>query len=207
VVTTQKTDANGNTSTSTEFTNAKELSVGHDKFQKMAATVYAESSVGYGIEDPQEAYALASTHLRNKIAFGAGAPLAKKFLGTDVGDRNGSFMQTATAGVINALRGGIDYSNGADQWDGAEQAMVSKVNMDKPSNGKFMFKMNVMGWSMKDDHYSSSKSAVNGNFGAGRFTVPQTKAALHNYGGMTNQGKIRLHSTAQHGLSIFWKTK
>ena len=44
-------------------------------------------------------------------------------------------------------------------------------------------------------------------YGAGKFTVPQNKAAIHNYGGMTNKGKTRLSSTAQFGLTIFWKTK
>lgn len=67
--------------------------------------------------------------------------------------------------------------------------------------------MNTMGWSMKDSHYKSWKSAVNGKFGEGEFSVPQQKAALHNYGGMTNQGKIRIYSTAQYGLTMFWKTK
>ena len=42
---------------------------------------------------------------------------------------------------------------------------------------------------------------------ATKFTVPQNKAAMHNYGGMTNKGKTRLSSTAQYGLTIFWKTK
>ena len=39
----------------------------------------------------------------------------------------------------------------------------------------------------------------------GRFTVPQEKHAISNYGGMKNKGRIRLYSTAQYGLTIFWK--
>ena len=52
-------------------------------------------------------------------------------------------MQTANAAVINAFTpGSIDYSNGADQWDGAEQAMIPKEFQNKPSNGTFMYNLN-----------------------------------------------------------------
>jgi RHS repeat-associated protein len=188
------------------FTNAKELPITHSVFQKQASTVYGESSIGYGIESKEEMFSIASVHQKNKIAFGANSPMAKKFLNTSLEDRHGG-MQTANAAVINAVTGGKDFSNGADQWDGAEQAMVSQANMNKASNGRFMYKMNTMGWSMKDSHYNSWKSAVDGRFGEGKFSVPQQRTALHNYGGMTNQGKIRIYSTAQYGLTMFWKTK
>jgi RHS repeat-associated protein len=200
-----KNDKGEVTGIKNEFTNTDELSITHTAFQKQAATVYAESSIGYGVESKEEMFGIASVHQRNKIAFGANAPLAKKFLNTDVGDRGGA-MEAANAAVINAVTGGVDYSNGASQWDGAEQAMVSNANMDKASNGRFMFKMNVMGWSMTDANYKSWTGAIESKFGAGKFTVPQEKTALHNYGGMTNQGKIRLQSTAQYGLTIFWKS-
>lgn len=39
----------------------------------------------------------------------------------------------------------------------------------------------------------------------GAFTVPQSKRAIVNYGGMHNKGKIRLQSVAQYGLTIFWR--
>ena len=65
--------------------------------------------------------------------------------------------------------------------------------------------MNTMGWSMPDKHYSSWKEAIENKFGKGKFTVPQTKEATSNYGGMNNKGRIRLQSTAQYGLTIFWK--
>jgi RHS repeat-associated protein len=197
---------NDDGTTTTTFNNAQELSISHTEFRKEAATVYAESSIGYGIESKKEMFAIASVHQKNKIAFGSGAPLAKTFLNTSIDDQSGS-MQVANAAAINALTGGHDFSNGARQWDGAEQAMVSKANMDKASNGRFMFKMNVMGWSIQDSHYKSWQSEINGKFGSGKFTVPQVKAALHNYGGMTNKGKVRLYSTAQYGLTIFWKEK
>ncbi len=190
----------------TEFLDANKLSVTHTQFQKQAATVYAESSVGYGIKSKEEMFAIASVHQRNKVAYGADDQNAQTFLNTSL-DKQTSAMQLSNAAMINALTGGFDYSYGADQWDGAEQAMVSKANMDKASNGRFMYKMNVMGWSISDANYKSWKSAVENKFGTGKFTVPQNKAAMHNYGGMTNKGKTRLYSTAQYGLTIFWKTK
>ena len=50
-----------------------------ESFNNMASTIYAESSIGYGIADSKEMYAIASVHLRNSIAFGQKAPLAQKF--------------------------------------------------------------------------------------------------------------------------------
>ena len=173
-------------------------------FKNKASTIYAESSIGYGIADYHEMCAIASVHLRNNKAFGQGAELAKSFRKTEL-DKQTDKMQMANAALINALQGGKDYSNGATQWDGAEQAMVPSEYKDKPSNGKFMFKMNTMGWSMSDKHYSSWKEAIENKFGKGKFTVPQTKEATSNYGGMNNKGRIRLQSTAQYGLTIFWK--
>ncbi|MFH1005169.1 MAG: hypothetical protein V1781_06715, partial [Bacteroidota bacterium] len=199
-------DDKGTGKFNTEFLNANKLSVTHSEFQKQAATVYGESSVAYGIESKEEMFAIASVHQRNKIAFGANSDKAAEYSNTLI-NKQTSAMQLSNAAMINALTGGFDYSNGADQWDGAEQAMIPKANMDKASNGKFMYKMNTMGWSMSDNHYNSWKSAVDNKFGAGKFTVPQNKAAMHNYGGMTNKGKTRLSSTAQYGFTIFWKTK
>jgi hypothetical protein len=57
---------------------------------------------------------------------------------------------------------------------------------------------------MKDEHFNSWKTAVTDKFGPDRFNVPQRKYAVANYGGMTNKDKIRLKSSAQYGLSIFW---
>ena len=45
---------------------------------------------------------------------------------------------------------------------------------------------------------------VNKKFGNGSFNVSQKKTAGYNYGGMKNKGRIRLTSTAQYGLTIFW---
>ena len=173
-------------------------------FQEKASTIYAESSIGYGIADLKEMFAIASVHLRNNKAFGVNSRLAKSFRSVPL-DEQTSEMQIANAALINALQEGRDYSNGATQWDGAEQAMVPFNFMDKPSNGRFMYKMNTMGWSMTKENYSSWKNSIESKFGKGRFTVPQEKRAISNYGGMRNKGRIRIYSTAQYGLTIFWK--
>lgn len=187
------------------YGKVRELGVGHDEFKKKAATVYGESSVGFGIESKEEMFAIASVHEKNDIAYGANSELAKSFSQTSLEEQTET-MQIANAAVINAVSGGVDYSNGADQWDGAEQGMVSKANMDKASNGSFMYKMNTMGWNIQNDHYDSWGTAINNKFGKGSFTVPQVKSATANYKGMKNKGKTRLSSTAQYGLTIFWKT-
>lgn len=121
-------------------------------------------------------FAIASVYVhKNKVAYGKDSPSAKAFRRTKLSKQTNA-MQTANAAVINAFTpGSIDYSNGADQWDGAEQAMIPKEFQNKPSNGTFMYKMNVMGWSMHDKEYASWKNAVNKKFGNGLFNVPQKK--------------------------------
>ena len=184
--------------------NAKELSVSHTEFQKQAATVYGESSVGWGITNKEEMFAIASTHQKNKIAYGANNNAANTFTNTALSNRTGA-MATANAAVINAITGGFDYSNGASQWDGQDQARIPAGNKDLASSGGIQYKMNVMGWKISDSHYSSWKTAINNKFGEGSFTAPQSKTALYDYSGMSNKGKTRLESTAQYGLTIFWK--
>ena len=183
----------------------KNRAVTYDQFIKLSSTVYAESSVVYGITNREEMYAIASVHLRNSKAYGANNVQAKRMRNTDLSNLTET-MEMANAAVINALQGGHDYSNGADQWDGAEQAMVKKEYQNKPSDGRIMYKMNTMGWSMNIIHYNSWKSAIERKFGMNKFTVPRIKRATSNYKGMFNKNKIRLHSTAQYGLTIFWKT-
>ncbi len=190
----------------TSAENSQKMNIKHSEFRKQAAAIYGESSIGYGITSKEEMYAIGSTHQKNKIAYGVNNSNAKAFLDTKLEDQNEG-MRFANSAIINVLTKGFDYSNGADQWDGAEQAMIPEANMDLSSNGTYMYKMNVMGWSITDDHYKSWKTAIDNKFGSGKFTVPQTKAALHDYGGMKNTGLIRLTSTAQYGLTIFWKTK
>jgi hypothetical protein len=63
----------------------------------------------------------------------------------------------------------------------------SMKNLSKPLNGTFMYKMNVIWWSMRNKKYASWKNAVNKKFGKESFNVPQRKAAVVNYGGMRNK--------------------
>jgi hypothetical protein len=114
-------------------------------------------------------------------------------------------MKYAIAAEINALLGGIDYSNGAKQWDGAEQTDLPEETPDITSKGNIMFKVNVMGWDISGEHYMSWKNAITNKFGATKFNAPQKKYAVANYGGMTNKDRIRLKSSAQYGLSMFWQ--
>ncbi|MGC4129278.1 MAG: hypothetical protein QM564_06895 [Bergeyella sp.] len=190
--------------TKTTFNNAKELSITHSQFQKMAATVYGESSAyksGVTVELAQEMGAIASVHQNNKTAYGANSAQAKLFTNTDLEDRTGK-MQLANWSIINAVTGGKDYSNGANMWDGAEQAMFPASDT-RASTGRFELHMNTMGWSITDAHYSKWKQNVGSSFQA-----PQIRVSPMNYPqkGYYNAGKIRLQSTAVYGSTIFWKS-
>ncbi|MPN07645.1 hypothetical protein SDC9_154916 [bioreactor metagenome] len=182
------------------------IAISHLKFVQKASIVYGESSAGYNIVEKYEFYAIASVNMRNKVAFGISSELAINFRNTSALKRNNNVaMKFSTAAVINALLGGTDYSNGAKQWDGAEQTHLPTNNPDILSNGRFMFKVHVMGWKINDEHFTSWKNAVNGKFGVNYFNAPQMKYAVANYGGMKNKDKIRLQSVAQYGLTMFWK--
>lgn len=184
----------------------KEDAITHAKFIRNASTTYGESSAAYNIIDQYEFFAIASVHKRNKVAYGVNSDFAKKFRALSSPERNkNEAIKYSIAAEINALVGGKDYSNGAKQWDGAEQTHLPATTPDIASNGKFMFKINVMGWDITDEHFASWKSRVSKKFGEKYFNVPAKKYAVENYGGMTNKNKIRLNSSAQYGLTMFWK--
>lgn len=100
----------------------------------------------------------------------------------------------ATAAVINTLVGGHDYSHGATQWDGMEQALFPMED-NRLSSGKYELHMNTMGWSGKSEHYKKWKE----NVGAG-FKSPQEKAAVAG----SDKGQKKLSSTAVYCGTIFW---
>jgi hypothetical protein len=184
----------------------KDVNISHTKFIRNASTTYGESSTAYNIVDQYEFFAIASVHKRNKVAYGVNSDFAKKFRALTSPERNkNEAIKYSIAAEINALVGGKDYSNGAKQWDGAEQTHLPATTPDIASNGKFMFKINVMGWDITDEHFASWKSIVSKKFGEKYFNVPQKKYAVENYGGMTNKNKIRLNSSAQYGLTMFWE--
>lgn len=188
------------------FVNPQKLTSHYEKFIKDSSTTYGESSAAYNVIDQYEFFAIASVHKRNKTAYGVNSAAAKKFRDlSDVSRNKNDAMKYAIAGEINSLIGGKDFSNGAKQWDGAEQTHIPDDNPDLSSNGRFMFKVNVMGWDITDGHYASWKLAISKKFGDKYFTAPQKKYAVSNYKGMTNKNKIRLVSVAQYGLTMFWK--
>lgn len=115
-------------------------------------------------------------------------------------------MQFAIAALINALNNGHDYSNGADMWDGMEQAMYPSSD-NRRSTGRFELHMNTMGWDISQEHYEKWKSSVNSLLGQGKFLAPQKKAAPDNYGNYKNKEKMRLKSTAVYNGTIFWSSK
>ncbi|MBX7151964.1 RHS repeat-associated core domain-containing protein [bacterium] len=113
-------------------TEAIEMSVSHTELMLLAATSYGESSTA---NVSKEVYSIASAIINNMSARGSSAtitstidgfafaasdgnPRVQEFNGTSMENRNGKFMQTAVAGALNAVNGGVDYSNGATHWAG-----------------------------------------------------------------------------------------
>ncbi|KFF11694.1 hypothetical protein IW15_15930 [Chryseobacterium soli] len=187
-------DKKGNAS----FANAKELDINQSELEAKASTVFGESSAyksDMGTELKKEIYSIASVHEQNGEAYGGSSAQAESFRDTEKTDRNGTKMQVAVGAVINAVTGGADYSNGAKQWDGKEQALFPASD-NRKSTGRFELHMNTMGWNISDGDYAKWKGAV----GSG-FQAPQVKAATT---GM-NKGKIRLQSSAVYNQTIFWK--
>ena len=132
------------------FLNAQDLKITHSAFRKKTATVYGESSayryLGNTIPDDlkYEMYAIASVLERNGKAYGDNFQKAKDFLNkTPEKNNRNNFRVTANAAVINALLGGFDYSYGATQWDGAEQALYPVTEDDGHKDG-YELHMNTM---------------------------------------------------------------
>jgi RHS repeat-associated protein len=201
-----RTGANGETDY--DINNRRDLGITHTEFLRRAATVYGESSspyYPYGGRDfgelVGEMVGLAFTHQKNKIAYGANNPQAAAFRNTSNQERNGTNMSVAVFAIIESLTGGWDPSNGADAWDGAEQAEYpeSDDRFRDPQKNRELH-MNTMGWKISDEHYNRWKANVGSNFKA-----PQVKVSPGNYKGYRNKGKTRLNSVAVWGRTIFWR--
>ena len=183
----------------------------HNEFITKSSTIYGESSAFRSAKVSQdelkkEMYAIASVLQKNKEAYGVSSKLAKLFRSKSCSDRNNTNMQFAIAALINALNNGHDYSNGADMWDGMEQAMYPSSD-NRRSTGRFELHMNTMGWDISQEHYEKWKSSVNSLLGQGKFLAPQKKAAPDNYGNYKNKEKMRLKFTAVYNGTIFWSSK
>jgi len=188
-----------------EYNDIKKVPIqNHIEFIKKASTAYGESTA-YRSENTEELkyeiFAIAFVHEKNHKAFGVNSEQAKLFRSKTPETRNNTKMQLAIAGVINALNKGVDYSNGADMWDGKEQALFPASD-NRKSTGVFELHMNTMGWTISDEHYAKWKKAV-----GKLFVAPQHRPAPDNYGGYKNKGKMRLKSTAVYNGTIFWSSK
>ena len=184
--------------------DTESLGINHDEFIKSSSVAYGESSIGYGIVSYEEMNSIANiyVHGRNQIAYALNKSEAIRFRGKSEAERNADEgMRIAVSATVGALTG-IDYSNGADAWDGMEQALFggSDNRFRVPEKG-WLLHMNTNGWTISDEHYASWKAAVGKNFRA-----PQEKYAPGNYKGYKNENTITLKSTAQYGRSIFWQT-
>jgi|WetSurMetagenome_2_1015567.scaffolds.fasta_scaffold48213_2 RHS repeat-associated protein len=99
----------------------------------LASTAYGESSTQ---NNSDEVYGISNAIVNNMdlkkngtmqgtingfaLAATDGNKRTSQFNNTSETDRNGTFMQTALGGAINALSGGKDYSNGATHWAGTD---------------------------------------------------------------------------------------
>jgi hypothetical protein len=200
-----KKDKNGNdvlTYNNTKLLKENEVNITHEKFIILTSTVYGESSFPYFKKDDEilkfEMLSLASVNYNYKeTAFGENSTAAKDFRSKTLEERNDTKMQLAILGVINALTGGKDYSNGARYWDGKEQALYSADdNRLRDPDEKYIIHMNTRGWNILDEHYKSWKEAIGSSFQA-----PQMKYSPCG----VNKGKITYESTAVWGRTIFWK--
>lgn len=196
---------NGNdlmTYNNTKLLKENDVKITHEKFINLASTVYGESSFPYLKKEDEtlkfEMFSIASVNYNYKeTAFGENSTAAKDFRKRGIEERNNTKMQLAISAIINALTGGIDYSNGARYWDGKEQALYSEDDdRIRDEDKKYVIHMNTRGWNILDEHYKNWKETIGSSFQA-----PQMKYSPSGI----NKGKITYESTAVWGRTIFWK--
>ena len=202
-VTVGKISPNPDGSNHLELGEIEDLKTTHTQFQSDASTIYGESSsfspTWKNTDEPAfEMAAIAYIYTyRNRVAFGINSAKAKEFRNTKISLRTGD-MAKANWSLINAVRDVQDYSSGAKQWDGPEQAMYPETvtTLHPADHPNWILHMNDSGWRMSDEHYAKWKKNVGKIFKA-----PQVRTAAVG----VNKGKIRLESTAVYARSIFWK--
>lgn len=127
--------------------------VTHSDFVKLAAVAYSESSEKYNTQE--EKFGIASASINNFDARGGKQSLGKVLSEIsnatfDGNERYGNFMfatpgqrskdeimKNSNAAAVNALTGGMDYSNGATGWDGRDLKTNSHrigLNIASPSH-------------------------------------------------------------------------
>lgn len=186
-----------------DIIDIKKLDIKYLKFIENASTAFAESSFPYleinDINLSREMFSIASIHHNypNETAFATKKEEAINFRAKTLEQRNKTKMQIAISAVINALIGGKDYSNGAHNWDGKEQAQYPVTDdRIRDLDEKYIIHMNTRGWKILDDHYDKWKKAIGSSFKA-----PKIKYSPSG----VNKGKITYESTAVWGRTIFWK--
>lgn len=88
---------------------------------------------------------------------------------------------------------GIDYSNGANMWDGAEQAQFPASDTRR-STGYFEIHMSAMGWKISDEHYAKRKRNVGKSFKAPQNRIAHERLKCEDQRNR-NAGRVRLRST------------
>lgn len=204
-----KITKNSNGYNQVELSEIEDLKTTHRQFQSDASTVYGESSSfspkWKGTDElafEMAAIAYIYTY-RNRVAFGINSAKAIEYRNTNIYNRTGD-KQKASWSLINAIRGGNDYSNGASYWDGPEQGQfpASVTTLHPPANPKnksqknWRLHMNELGWQISDADYKKWKKNV-----GSLIVAPQVRIATVGI----NKGKIKYISTAVYARSIFWK--
>ncbi len=131
------------------YTGVVELAESNSDLMLLAAVSYGESSER--LNDANEMSAISSAIMNNSEARGfasipetiAGFALAAtdgnarvaEFNSTNAVDRNGTAMQSAVAGALNAVTGGEDLSNGGTHWAGRDIGSSS----EKRATGGLLF--------------------------------------------------------------------
>lgn len=184
-----------------------------DEVRMLAAMAYGEGSTA---DDLQEIYALASVLRRQQLArgyasikdFGA-KDKSFSFVTSDGNHRYNKLMKATEAQIAkdpgmtlaikaaeNAYGGGVDHSNGAYFWDGADiKSNYSKhfkvrhgIKFTDPAHNIYDIKESTIPTKFL---YKTTKKKVNGKVVTARTLIDSTD---HTY-----------DSTAAHGGTIFWK--
>jgi hypothetical protein len=184
-----------------------------DEVRMLAAMAYGEGSTA---DDMQEIYALASVLRRQQLArgyasikdFGA-KDKSFSFVTSDGNQRYNKLMKATEAQIAkdagmtlaikaaeNAYAGGVDHSNGAYFWDGADiKSNYSKhfkvrhgIKFTDPAHNIYDIKESTIPTKFL---YKTTKKKVNGKVVTERTLIDSTD---HTY-----------DSTAAHGGTIFWK--
>ena len=160
-------------------------SITHNFLIDTAGIIFAESSQyrynknNFPEELKYEMFALASVYKANKVAFAKNTDTKKKYVGRTSQQRNNAKSdKLAIEAIIKVylLNKEKDWSNGADMWDGAEQAMYP-IGEDsffiERGKGRIELHMNTMGWRISEEHYQKWKKGVT-NLGV-IFKAPKEK--------------------------------